>query len=157
MSGLEVHTDSPRATEASGRLLGAALEPGDLVALDGVLGAGKTCFVRGLLAGLGGRPEEVRSPTFVIHQVHLGGRLPLHHLDLYRLGDGAELAFLDLDELLEGGVVAVEWAERAERAELAPLTPIRLRFSVGDLDSRAIRLEPGAPERVLRAWEAAGA
>lgn len=154
MSGLEVRTESPRATEAAGRLLGEALERGDLVALDGVLGAGKTCFVRGLLAGLGGHPAEVRSPTFVIHQVHLGGRLPLHHLDLYRLGDGADLAFLDLDELLEGGVVAVEWAGRAE---LAPLTPIRLRFSVGDLDSRAIRLEPGAPERVLTAWEAAGA
>lgn len=151
---LELRTTSAEGTEAAGRAVGAVLEAGDLLALDGPLGAGKTCLVRGLVAGLGGASSEVRSPTFVLHQVHAGGRLPLHHLDLYRLGDGTDVSFLDLEELLEVGVVAVEWASRAD---LEALAPIRLSLDPLEDGCRRIRLGAGGPARVRRAWAALGA
>ena len=101
------------ATRDAGRALGEALAPGALVALEGDLGAGKTVFVRGLAEGLGHDPETVASPTFVLAVEHPGGRIPLLHVDLYRLAAGAGLDDLGIDEALAlGWIVAVEWGER---------------------------------------------
>ena len=90
------------------------LRPGDVLALVGELGAGKTCFVQGLAHGLGvpGR-TYVRSPSFILMNEYSGGRLPMYHFDFYRLADPAELRDLGLDEYFYGeGVTVVEWADR---------------------------------------------
>lgn len=103
-------------TRAIAAALAATLQPGDVVLLSGDLGAGKTAFVRGLAEGLGLPPNIVTSPTFTLVHEYCGGRLPLVHVDLYRLGT-AELAEIGLDDdLAAAGVVAVEWPERLSRA-----------------------------------------
>lgn len=107
----------PTAVEM-GRLgvrLGRLLQAGDLVLLTGDLGAGKTTLTKGIAAGLG-TPGPVTSPTFVIARLHRGGRLPLLHVDAYRLADGAEIDDLDIDAEVVQCVTVVEWGEaRAER------------------------------------------
>lgn len=103
-------TRSAAETEALGEQLAATLAPGDLLLLAGELGAGKTTFVRGLARGLGAT-ATVQSPTFTLVRVY-PGRVQLAHVDLYRLEKSAELADLGLEELLEAGVVAVEWGDR---------------------------------------------
>lgn len=112
---LPARTASPEETEALGRRLAEALEPGEVVALYGDLGAGKTCLVRGLAAGLGADPEGVTSPTFTLVQTY-AGRVPVHHLDVYRIESEAALDALGLEELLdsEDAVALVEWPERME-------------------------------------------
>ena len=99
-------------TREAGRWLGTRLEPADLVILSGELGAGKTTFTQGLGEGLGVRGPIV-SPTFVIARVHppLTGRVPLVHVDAYRLGGLAELDDLDLDASVADSVTVVEWGE----------------------------------------------
>jgi tRNA threonylcarbamoyladenosine biosynthesis protein TsaE len=146
-------TDGDAETEAVGAGLGRALQAGDLLALHGDLGAGKTRLVRGLASGLGVRPELVRSPTFVLHHVYRGGRLTLHHLDLYRLGEGADLRGLDLDWLLDDGAVAIEWAELGD---LAALDPVHLTLEERGVRRREIALDPGAPPRLVDAFAAVG-
>ena len=95
-------------TRALGARIAGVVRPGDLIVLDGPLGAGKTVFVQGLAAGLGAA-GRVTSPTFVIARVHEGGRLPLVHVDAYRLTGRLEVDDLDLDTDLTAAVVAVEW------------------------------------------------
>lgn len=114
---MSVHAP-PQATAAEeetsriGEELAPALRAGDVVLLYGPLGAGKTAFVRGVAHGLGAPTEEVSSPTFTLVQEYTGGRLPLYHVDLYRL-ERKEVDDLGLDELISGdGVVAIEWADR---------------------------------------------
>jgi tRNA threonylcarbamoyladenosine biosynthesis protein TsaE len=109
---IERETAEPAETEALGAALGRAARGGELVGLIGELGSGKTCFVRGLAGGLGADPSAVHSPSFVIATEYRGGRLPLTHVDLYRLEQLAgEEPFLR--ELLYGpGVAAVEWFDR---------------------------------------------
>ena len=109
------HSQSEDDTREIAKTLAAELTAGSVLLLSGDLGAGKTAFVRGLAAGLGISPEEVTSPTFTLVHEYRGGRLPLIHVDLYRL-DRADLDELGLDEdLAAGGVVAIEWAERLSR------------------------------------------
>ena len=103
---------SEEETAAMGRDLAARLSAGDVVLLYGDLGAGKTAFVRGLAEGLGVHRDEVSSPTFTLIQEYRGGRLPLFHVDLYRIEDPREFDELGLDEIAEEGVLAIEWAER---------------------------------------------
>jgi tRNA threonylcarbamoyladenosine biosynthesis protein TsaE len=107
-------TTSEQETFALGRNVAETLEPGAFVLLHGDLGAGKTAFVRGMAAGLGANPEDVSSPTFVLVQ-HYKGRVPLTHVDLYRLDSAAAVDDLGLEEMADGAVVAIEWAERLPR------------------------------------------
>jgi len=105
-------THSEAETRALGARVAHALRGGERIALSGELGAGKTCFVRGLAEGLGIDPDRVRSPSFTLLVPYEGGRLPLYHLDLFRLQPSA-LDRLALREYLYGpGVAAIEWAER---------------------------------------------
>ena len=97
-------------TQALGRELAGVLRPGDLVVLVGPLGAGKTALTQGIGAGLG-VGEPVTSPTFVIARVHRGGRVPLVHVDAYRLGGAADVEDLDLDASTEESVTVVEWGQ----------------------------------------------
>jgi tRNA threonylcarbamoyladenosine biosynthesis protein TsaE len=109
-------TIAETGTEAETAALGRALAPrvaaGSVLLLFGDLGAGKTVFVRGLADGLGIPPGEVTSPTFTIVQEYRGGRVPLYHVDLYRLNDPREVDDLGLDEIAADGVLVIEWAER---------------------------------------------
>lgn len=108
-------TSSEAETRAIAADLARGLAAGAVLLLSGDLGAGKTAFVRGLAEGLGLDAGEVSSPTFTIVHEYRGGRLPLVHVDLYRL-EGAELDEIGLDpDLAESGVVAVEWPERLAR------------------------------------------
>ena len=128
-------------THALGRALGGVLLPGDLVLLVGPLGAGKTVLAQGIGAGLG-VSGPVLSPTFVIARVHRGGRLPMVHVDAYRLGSVAEVDDLDLDADLADSVLVVEWGgglvEQLADAHLA----VHLDRSAAD-ERRTARLVPG--------------
>jgi tRNA threonylcarbamoyladenosine biosynthesis protein TsaE len=106
-----IRLDGPEATEALGRRLAPLLRAGDVVALFGDLGAGKTTLARGILAGLG-HDGEVASPTFPIVIPYDTLRLPAWHVDLYRLEQPAEIEELALDEALDDGALIVEWPER---------------------------------------------
>ncbi len=97
-------------TRALGSKLARRLRAGDLILLIGPLGAGKTAFTQGIGAGLG-VTAAVTSPTFVISRVHRDGRLPLVHVDAYRVGGRLELDDLDLDASVEDSVTVVEWGE----------------------------------------------
>ena len=133
-------TNGPEETEALGARLARALEPGAVVAFTGDLGAGKTAFVRGLARGLGIQ-DRVTSPTFTIVNEYEGGRLPLFHFDLYRLGCADELFDIGWEDYLaRGGVCAVEWSERME--ELLEPGTIRVDLRRGeDEDRRVITVE----------------
>jgi tRNA threonylcarbamoyladenosine biosynthesis protein TsaE len=110
-----------------GRALSSALRPGDVVAFYGELGAGKTTMIKGVSAGLG-VADVVKSPSFVI-VTEYAGRLPVYHVDLYRLDEKSDFESIGLDSYLEGdGVCLIEWAERAEK--VLPDTAIRVRMSV---------------------------
>ena len=117
-------------TEAIGADLASRLVGGSRVFLYGELGAGKTAFVRGLAAGLGVDPDDVSSPTFTLVQEYRG-RLPLYHVDLYRLAPG-EVDDLGLNALAADGVMAIEWAERMPRGDAAAIA-VRLEHAGEDL------------------------
>ncbi len=109
-------TTSARGTRALGARLGRLLAPGDVVALVGDLGAGKTQLVRGACAGAGVPESEVSSPSFAIVATY-GGRLPVHHADLYRIADEDELYGTGFGDLVGGeGALLVEWADRIPSA-----------------------------------------
>lgn len=127
---LEIESDSPARTEAVAETLAGVLEGGDLLTVEGELGAGKTCFARGLAAGLGIDPEEVSSPSFVLLQRYGPGRggLSMTHVDAYRVEGAGQLAGSGLEELLEdrGGVTIVEWPSRIEAALPAARIEVRI-------------------------------
>ena len=111
-STLHLVTHGPEATHCLGRLLGRGAEASDVFLLTGTLGAGKTCLTQGIAWGLGVE-GYARSPTFIIVNRHQG-RLPLYHIDLFRIDDAREAGDLGLDEYLFGeNVCVVEWADRA--------------------------------------------
>jgi tRNA threonylcarbamoyladenosine biosynthesis protein TsaE len=130
---------SPEETAAAGERLGARLGPGDVVALTGELGAGKTCFVQGLVHGLG-VTTGATSPTFVLVNEYRG-RLPVHHVDVYRTQSLTELLDIGLAEMLGGdGVTLIEWADRCE--PLLPARTVRVHIDgVGD-EPRRISITP---------------
>ena len=126
---MEYITNSAEETEALGARLGERLEPGAVIAFTGDLGAGKTAFTRGLAQGLG-IVDRVTSPTFTIVNEYEGGRLPLFHFDMYRLGSSDELFDIGWEEYLaRGGVCAVEWSENVADA-LEDVIPVRIHRKV---------------------------
>lgn len=132
-------SNSPEETHALGQELAKRLHTGDCLAIVGDLGAGKTAIVRGLATGLGlDDPRMVSSPTYVLVQEY-PGRMPIFHLDLYRMtSPAAELADLGLEEMLEEGVVLIEWADRASDA--LPANHITLKFEIVGENSRTLTL-----------------
>jgi tRNA threonylcarbamoyladenosine biosynthesis protein TsaE len=132
----------PADTFRLGRDLAELLRPGDLVVLVGPLGAGKTALTQGIGAGLGVR-EPVTSPTFVIARVHSGGRVPLVHVDAYRLGSVADVDDLDLDASAEESVTVVEWGQG--KVEQLADEHLQVRLERGDDDVRTVTLVPHGP------------
>jgi tRNA threonylcarbamoyladenosine biosynthesis protein TsaE len=109
---LTIHSHSEDETRAFGMRLVQYLQGGELIGLVGELGAGKTCLVRGLAEGLGVAPQKVRSPTFTLVNEYSGGRLPLYHIDLYRLVPSPVDRMALRDYVCGSGVCVVEWFER---------------------------------------------
>jgi len=134
-----VTTHSQEETAAVGRRLADSFAAGSVLLLVGDLGAGKTALVRGLAEGLGVPPEEVSSPTFTLMQEYRGGRVPLIHVDLYRLNDAREIDDLGLEEIGLNSVLAIEWAEKLPR----PIADaIEVRIDHGDGDERRLTITP---------------
>jgi tRNA threonylcarbamoyladenosine biosynthesis protein TsaE len=105
-------SDSPSDTESVGRDFAEGLRAGNVIALVGPLGAGKTQFVKGLVAGIGA-PVAVTSPTFTLVHEYTGGRLPVYHFDFFRLEERQSVRRLGLDEYFFGeGISVVEWADK---------------------------------------------
>ncbi len=134
-------------TRAIARALGAALAPGDVVALTGDLGAGKTVFCKGLAESLGIPPDRVVSPSFTIMTEH-AGRLPFRHVDAYRLGSVREAEEIGLDEAFRGdGVCAVEWAEKIGILLPSDRIQVTFLFSEEGGDRRRLLVSAGDSPR----------
>jgi tRNA threonylcarbamoyladenosine biosynthesis protein TsaE len=142
LTALDLVSQSPQQTQELGAMLGRLARGSEVILLIGPLGVGKTCLVQGLAQGLEVY-DYVSSPTFTLIREHRG-RLPLYHIDFFRLQGEEEALGLGLEEYLEGeGVCAVEWADRA----LAVLPPehLRIRLDFGDGEERALHLEAHGP------------
>lgn len=138
---LELELQSEADTIAVAKALGNTLVPGDVIGLEGALGAGKTTFARGAIRGMGVPTDTaVTSPTFaLLHHYH--GRLPIAHADFYRLVDESELEELGLDELIdEGAVLFVEWG--AKLPAMAERTTLFVHLDVLSDTARRARFEP---------------
>jgi tRNA threonylcarbamoyl adenosine modification protein YjeE len=137
-------TDSEEQTSAAGEAIAAMLVPGDILLLDGELGAGKTAFVRGLARGLGLQADEVTSPTFTLIQEYRtpGAGVVLYHADLYRLSP-REVDDLGLGELSEEGILAVEWPDRWTDP---PASSYRVRIEHRGENLRSITISGPLPD-----------
>lgn len=144
MGILRRRLQGPGATRALGEAIAAELRPGDFVGLSGDLGAGKTSLARAIAEAMGVPSEQIASPTFSIFHPYLGGRLPLWHADLYRLGDEEELEATGFFELLEGeGALLVEWIDRIPSA--APSSWLHIELRHVDEESREAVIEAHGP------------
>jgi tRNA threonylcarbamoyladenosine biosynthesis protein TsaE len=152
-----VDSHSPDETRRLGARLGEVLEAGDVIALEGPLGAGKTCLVQGIAAGLGVDPAlPVTSPSFTLVGEY-PARIPLRHADFYRVPSYGRLEAAGFDDLLDGsGVLVVEWAERFPEA--LPPNPLLIRIEIRSESVRRLRLAGGGVrereirKRVREAW-----
>ncbi len=136
-------TRSARETEALGEALARSLRPGDVVYLEGALGAGKTTFARGLARGLGAAERDVASPTFALVNEYTGGdgAIVLRHLDLYRLEDSVrELSVLGLPESVLDAPVCIEWPREAVRRLLPTTVEVRIEREPGG-EGRRVSIE----------------
>jgi tRNA threonylcarbamoyladenosine biosynthesis protein TsaE len=141
---VEYHSRSVAETEAIAAKLAESLQPGDVVTLDGELGAGKTQFVRGIVKALGGDGKAlggdgraVSSPTFVLLNVYQTPLFAVYHLDAYRVGGAEDFAGIGFSELLEqGGVVVVEWPGRVQ--EILPHRRVNITFQITGKTTRTI-------------------
>ena len=143
------HTSSADETRNLGKLLGKVLSAGDIVLLFGDLGAGKTTLVQGVAAGLGvSQDEYVRSPTFTLINQYQG-RVPVHHIDLYRIESAADMVNIGLEDALDGeGAVLVEWAEKLFHEKTGAITAdykldqrIEIRLNIVNDDMRSINIK----------------
>jgi len=146
----EVRSLSEHQTEAIGATLGRFLVGGELLALRGELGAGKTSLVRGVAAGLGIEASAITSPTFVICRQHHGRRLDLAHIDAWRLGGEDDLESIGWEELRHRSdlVIAVEWSERIQPA----LPEDRLEVTLEHLSPTERRIVLRGPAETVSAW-----
>ena len=137
---IRCRSSSVEDTRAIASAVAGELRPGDIVALSGDLGAGKTCFVRGLARGLGADPEHVHSPSFTMVTEYRGGRVPLTHVDLYRLDAPVDDSGFLREALYGNGVAAVEWFDRLRDAGQVDALVVTFGFAGGD--RRTLRLAP---------------
>jgi tRNA threonylcarbamoyladenosine biosynthesis protein TsaE len=145
---LVVESRSAHETKSWGRRLASVLQGGELLGLTGELGAGKTCFVKGLARGLSLREEDILSPTFTMIQEHQG-RLPLYHIDLYRL-DSAGLDDLGLREyLFSEGVAAVEWFDRLRGTGELDFLSVRISYSGASFRTIEFRAHGGRHSEIV--------
>lgn len=144
-----LNTQSPKETFQLGMAFGLAAQGGEVIALIGTLGAGKTQFVKGLAVGLEILPENVTSPTFALMQSY-EGRLNMTHIDLYRLENRDEICDLGLQEEIEdgAGLAAIEWADKAEGL----LPPGRLMLSLKPFEGDAREIAMQVTDVVHQAW-----
>lgn len=152
----KILSESESDTILIGETLGKLLKPPITIALSGPLGSGKTVFVRGVAKGLG--IIRVRSPSFLIMLKYKGDKYPLFHLDLYRIDNWEELITLGILEILETGIVAVEWAEKAKEILPNRRIEITLKFvndkrmisikAVGDSEPTIQKLVANLPNRL---------
>ena len=151
---LTVRSDGADATRRLGAAFGRLAEAGDVLLLQGDLGAGKTTFTQGFAAGAGSE-ELVNSPTFVLVNEYRG-RLPIYHADLYRLDSTDEVAALDLANASLDGVLLVEWPERGE--ELLPQEHVLIRIEHSGPEERTVTFLPRGrrAEQLVRDFAAAG-
>lgn len=135
-----IRTESPAETQTLGEKLGNTLKPGDVIALIGDLGTGKTCITQGIARGVGIASDEiVSSPSYILINEYKG-KIPIYHIDLYRLENVAEIADLGLGEYIESdGICIIEWAERM--AEGLPNTCIRIYITWEDENTRSIKIQ----------------
>lgn len=142
---LEIKTNSPEETVRLGEKIGSLLQSGDVIALTGELGAGKTTFIKGLAKGIG-VPDFVGSPSFVIINEY-PGRIPFCHMDLYRLEDRADIEDLGITEYFSGrGIVAVEWAEKL--GEILPDVNITITMEPFGENGRRIIIDEKGIDRL---------
>ena len=135
---LDIISHSEDETLALAGKLAPLFKPGDVLVLSGILGAGKTVFVRGLAVALGVDESMVNSPSYTLVNEYQGDR-PLYHFDLYRLGEASELYEIGWDEYLgREGLIVVEWGEKAE--DYLPASYYRVDFSIIDEDQRRIKI-----------------
>ncbi len=135
---LNLVTHAPEQTQALGRIIGQNARPGDVYLLMGKLGAGKTCLTQGIAWGLGVK-EYAMSPSFIIMREY-HGRLPVYHMDFYRLDNVNEVVALGMDEYFYGqGVSIVEWPERA--LDELPVERLNISIEHGTQDTRRFRLD----------------
>ena len=148
-NNLELHSSSPEETIRIGQEIAACLVPGNILALVGPLGAGKTQLVKGIALGLGVPDSRfVNSPTFVLVNEY-AGRIPIHHLDAYRLNSTAELEALGFEELCAGeAVVLVEWADRVEGA--IPADALWIDLAVVSDNERLLTLRTASADLAAR-------
>ena len=139
-------TESPEETQALGEKLGETLKRGDVIALIGDLGTGKTCLTQGIARGVGiASGEVVNSPSYILINEY-NGIVPIYHIDLYRLENSEEIAELGLSEYVEGdGICIIEWAERM--AEALPDTCIKIHITLAG--TNASHADNEVPESVL--------
>lgn len=138
---------TPEDTEAFAAVFAARLEPGDVVCLEGDLGAGKTCFVRGLAQGLGIDPMDVSSPTFVSMQRYSGGRVDLVHIDAWRMHSAADLEPIGWDEVraARDAIIAVEWPSKI--ADALPPQRIDVTLAPAASGGRVVMVDDRRRER----------
>lgn len=135
MTEVRFVAEDENATDRFGHLLASILPAGTVIALVGTLGAGKTRLVQGVASALGTPSEAITSPTFVLVNEYLQGRLPVYHFDTYRLRDDDEFLALGPDEYFEGeGLTFVEWADRV--VDCLPADYLRIEIEVMDETSR---------------------
>lgn len=138
---VNITTSSPEETAEFGRKMAGALSPGNILAISGCLGAGKTTLIRGIAEGLGIPPREVHSPTFKLLNIYKGSKLKLYHFDAYRL-DKCSPEELGFDEIIEDGNIAViEWAENIGNLLSENLLAIYISVTVEGENSRSFKIE----------------
>ena len=136
--GVEIRCTGPAETMAVGRRLASLLRPGDVVLVEGDLGAGKTTFIAGVAEGLG-VDEEITSPTFILARTY-SGLVPLTHADVYRMDTLGEVADLDLIEEAADGVLMIEWGTAVEQS--MPASRLVVHLEVSGQDTRLLRFDP---------------